>query len=136
MDGLKRGELAKRCGVNIETLRYYEKRGLLASPARSASGYRLYSTDDASRIRFIKNAQRVGFTLNDIEELLKLRVEKNRPCKSVLTKTQVKLKEVDKKIAGLKSMRKVLGRLIDRCERAEPTSDCPILASFESVEEL
>ncbi|MBI4389563.1 MAG: MerR family transcriptional regulator, partial [Nitrospinae bacterium] len=71
---MRRGELAKQCGVNGETLRYYEKRRLLAPPARSSSGYRLYSQDDVSRIRFIKNAQRVGFTLDDIKDLLKLRV--------------------------------------------------------------
>lgn len=136
MANLRRGELAKQCGVNGETLRYYEKRKLLAPPARSSSGYRLYSQDDVARIRFIKNAQRVGFTLSDIEELLKLRVEKNRPCKSVLTKAQVKLREVDRKIAGLKAMRSVLTRLIDRCERAAPTSQCPIIESFESIRKI
>ncbi|MBI4384444.1 MAG: heavy metal-responsive transcriptional regulator [Nitrospinae bacterium] len=131
MANLKRGELARQCGVNGETLRYYEKRKLLAPPVRSSSGYRLYSQDDVARIRFIKNAQKVGFTLSDIEGLLKLRVEKNRPCESVLAKAQTKLMEVDKKLAGLKAMRKVLTRLIDQCERAAPTSQCPILESFE-----
>jgi Hg(II)-responsive transcriptional regulator len=133
---MTRGELAKECGVNIESLRYYEKRRLINPPKRSEVGYRLYSREDAARIRFIQNAKKLGFTLNEIMELLKLRVKKNENCESVLAKTQIKLDEVDQKIKGLKSMKKVLQQMIHQCQEATLTSDCPILCSFESGREL
>jgi len=116
---MTRSKLAKECGVNIESLRYYEKRRL-----------------DAARIRFIQNAKKLGFTLNEILELLKLRVKKNESCESVLAKTQTKLDEVDQKIKGLKSMKKVLKQMIHQCQEATLTGDCPILCSFESGREL
>ena len=133
MEGLTRSQLAKKCQVNIETLRYYEKRKLLAPPPRSVSGYRLYSEEDAAKIRFIKNAQKLGFTLKEIGDLLKLRVRKNSSCESVLNKAQKKLNEVEKKIKDLKSMQSVLDQLIGQCEKSLPTNDCPILSSFESA---
>ncbi len=77
METLTRGKLAKRSGVNIETLRYYEKRNLIDPPRRSEAGYRLYTPADILRIRFIKNAQKLGFTLKEIRELLKLRIKVN-----------------------------------------------------------
>ena len=136
MKTMTRGELAKECGVNIEALRYYEKRRLIDPPKRSEVGYRLYSKEDAARIRFIRNAQKLGFTLNEIMELLKLRVNKNESCESVLGKAQKKLNEVAQKIKGLKSMKKVLKQLIHQCKESMPTSDCPILGSFESGRKL
>ena len=136
MKTMTRGELAKECGVNIEALRYYEKRRLIDPPMRCEIGYRLYSKEDAARIRFIRNAQKLGFTLNEILELLKLRVNKNESCESVLKKTKKKLNEVEQKIRGLKSMKKVLKQMIHRCEESTLTSDCPILGSFESGREL
>ena len=136
METMTRSELAKECGVNIESLRYYEKRRLINPPKRSEVGYRLYSREDAARIRFIQNAKRLGFTLNEIMELLKLRVKKNESCESVLSKTQTKLDEVEQKIKGLKSMKKVLKQMIHQCQEATPTSDCPILCSFESGREM
>jgi len=132
MKTMTRGELAKECGVNIEALRYYEKRRLIDPPERSEVGYRLYSQEDAAKIRFIRNAQKLGFTLNEIMELLKLRVHKKESCGPVLEKAQKKLDEVEQKIKGLKSMKKVLKQLIHRCEESALTSDCPILGSFES----
>ena len=136
MNTMTRGELAKECGVNIEALRYYEKRRLIDPPKRSEVGYRLYSKEDAARIHFIRSAQKLGFTLNEIMELLKLRVNKNESCESVLGKAQKKLNEVAQKIKGLKSMKKVLKQLIHQCKESMPTSDCPILGSFESGRKL
>ena len=136
MKTMTRGELAKECGVNIEALRYYEKRKLIDPPKRSEVGYRLYSKVDAARIHFIRNAQKLGFTLNEIMELLKLRVNKNESCELVLGKAQKKLNEVAQKIKGLKSMKKVLKQLIHQCKESMPTSDCPILGSFESGRKL
>ncbi len=133
---MTRSKLAKECGVNIESLRYYEKRRLIDPPKRSEVGYRLYSKEDAARIRFIQNAKKLGFTLNEILQLLKLRVKKNESCESVLAKTQTKLDEVDQKIKGLNSMKKVLKQMIHQCQEATLTGDCPILCSFESGREL
>mgnify|MGYP001330555581 CR=1 FL=1 len=135
MESLTRSKLAKKCGVNIESLRYYEKRRLI-DPLRSQSGYRLYSEEDASKIRFIKSSRNLGFTLNEIGDLMRLRVDKKKSCESVLEKAQKKLAEVEQKIKGLKSIKKVLKQMIHRCEESTLTSDCPILGSFESGREL
>ena len=135
MEGLTRSVLAKICEVNIESLRYYEKRRLI-DPLRSQSGYRLYSEEDASKIRFIKSARKLGFTLDEIGDLMGLRVDKKKSCESVLEKAQKKLAEVEQKIKGLKSIKKVLKQMIHRCEESTLTSDCPILCSIESGREL
>ena len=135
MESLTRSKLAKKCGVNIESLRYYEKRRLI-DPLRSQSGYRLYSEEDASKIRFIKSARKLGFTLDEIGDLMGLRVDKKKSCESVLEKAQKKLAEVEQKIKGLKSIKKVLKQLIHQCKESTLTSDCPILGSFESGRKL
>ncbi len=132
MTSLTRSELAKKSGVHIETLRYYEKRKLIDPPPRSESGYRLYSHEEVDRILFIKNAQKLGFTLNEIYELLRLRVKKNSSCDSVLKKAQIKREEIDLKIKDLKSMKRALDQLIHKCEQSIPTEECPILDSFET----
>jgi Hg(II)-responsive transcriptional regulator len=132
MNTLTRSELAKRCGVNIETLRYYETRKLIDPPLRSEAGYRLYTPTDILRIRFIKNAQKLGFTLKEIGELLKLRIKKNSCCDSVLEKAEHKRAEIKVKIKDLQSMKRALDQLIHKCEQSIPTKDCPILESFES----
>ncbi len=132
MDTLTRGELAKRSGVNIETLRYYERRKLIDPPPRSEAGYRLYTPADILRIRFIKNAQKLGFTLKEIRELLKLRIKVNTSCDSVLKKAEHKRTEIMVKIKDLQSMKRALDQLIHKCEQSIPTEDCPILESIES----
>ncbi|MEE8259945.1 MAG: heavy metal-responsive transcriptional regulator [Nitrospinaceae bacterium] len=132
METLTRGELAKRSRVNIETLRYYEKRNLIDPPRRSEAGYRLYTPADILRIRFIKNAQKLGFTLKEIRELLKLRIKINSSCDSVLKKAEHKRAEIMVKIKDLQSMKRTLDQLIHKCEQSIPTEDCPILESFES----
>ena len=136
MEGLTRSQLAKKCEVNIETLRYYEKRRLLAPPPRSVSGYRIYSEEDALKIGFIKNAQKVGFTLKEIGELLSLRVRNPKSCDPVRKKAQKKLDEVERKVRDLNSMKRVLKQLIGKCRESEPTGNCPILSSFESGKEI
>lgn len=129
---LTRGELAKKCGIHIATLRYYEGRKLMSPPMRSEKGYRLYSEKDAAKIYFIKNAQKLGFSLKEIAELMKLRIQEGKTCDPVLKKAQGKLDEVDQKIKNLKSMRKVLKELITKCNKDAPTSECPILDSFDA----
>jgi MerR family transcriptional regulator, Zn(II)-responsive regulator of zntA len=132
METMTRGELAKKCGVNIEALRYYEKRKLIDPPKRSETGYRLYTEDDVTRIRFIKNAQKLGFSLNEILELLKLRIYKNKSCEEARKKSQAKLEDVDNKIKTLKIIKRSLKELIKQCEEAIPTNHCPILSEFET----
>jgi Hg(II)-responsive transcriptional regulator len=131
MAGMTRGELSKKCGVNIETLRYYEKRQLI-DPHRSEGGYRIYSEEDAVKIRFIRSARNLGFSLEEVSDLMKMRVDKKKSCDPVMAKAKNRLEEVEKKIKDLKSMRKVLNQMIDKCEESVSTNDCPILCSFES----
>ncbi len=132
METMTRGELAKKCDVNVEALRYYEKRKLIDPPKRSEAGYRLYTEEDITRIRFIKNAQTLGFSLNEILELLKLRIYKNKSCEGAMKKAQAKLEDVEIKIKTLRIIKKSLKELIKQCEEAIPTNDCPILSKFES----
>ena len=131
MDGYKRSELAKVCGVNIEALRYYEKRRLLDPPRRTSSGYRIYSNTDITRVHFIKNAQKLGFSLKEILELLRLRVDKEKSCERAMKRAQAKLEDIENKIKTLKVIKKALKELIQQCEETVPTTSCPILSRFE-----
>lgn len=99
--GLKIGELARRTGVNVQTVRYYERRGILAEPPRKDSGYRQYRPEAVRRIRFIKRAQRPGFTLRKIDDLLGLRVEGPGSCTAVEARTGEKLEEVESRLREL-----------------------------------
>jgi DNA-binding transcriptional MerR regulator len=105
--GLRTGELAERAGVNVQTLRYYERRGLLAAPARRPSGQRAYSEDAVRLLRTIKATQRLGFTLAEIEELLDLS-EHRRGTDQLHQRAQAKLSEIDAKIDQLTQMRQTL----------------------------
>ena len=131
MDGYKRSELAKKCGVNIEALRYYEKRRLLDPPRRTSSGYRIYSNTDITRVHFIKNAQKLGFSLKEILELLRLQVDKEKSCERAMKRAQTKLEDIENKIKTLKVIKKALKELIQQCEETVPTTSCPILSRFE-----
>lgn len=129
---LTRGELAKRGGVNAETIRYYERRGLLPKPPRSASGYRVFSADDARRVRFIKRAQELGFSLKEIEELLALRVSPTGTQGDVLKLAEAKIADIEEKMKSLRSMKRVLQSLTTACcGGSRVASECPILGSFE-----
>jgi MerR family mercuric resistance operon transcriptional regulator len=125
------GELASRAGVNRETVRYYERRRLLPRPARSVTGYRIFSDDMVDRLRFIKHAQALGFTLDEIRELLSLRLGERSPCDEVRARAARKLSDVEEKIAALERIRSALGGLVAACEARRPTAPCPILKSLE-----
>ena len=131
---LKIGQLAKQVGVNIETIRYYERLNLLGPTSRLPSGYRLYNRDSQRRLRFIKNAQALGFTLHEIEELLDLRVSSKAHCGDVQRKAEAKLKYVEDKVRDLQSLATALRRLIRTCRDGRPTDHCPILDSLEEDE--
>lgn len=127
------GQLAKRCDVSSDTLRFYEKNGLLVPSGRSESGYRLYSEDDLSRIRFILRAKAVGLSLDEIRELLDIRLEAcQHSCAEVKAITQAKLDEVDSKIAELQRIRRALRKINDACcgHADDDASHCSILEAL------
>jgi MerR family transcriptional regulator, copper efflux regulator len=125
------GRLAREAGVNLETVRYYERRGLLPRPPRSASGYRLFPLEATRRLRFIRHAQELGFSLAEIRELLSLRVSPAAKRTDVRRRAEVKIADIDAKIRSLESMRKTLRKLTNACEGCGPVAECPILESLD-----
>ena len=134
MKTMTRGEVAARTGVNIETIRYYEQRGLIPKPPRTASGYRKYTEDYVERIRFIKRAQELGFTLKEIIELLSLRVDPDTDRSEVKQRAEAKIVDIEEKIHDLERMKHALTNLVATCNGCGPTSECPILEAMESDE--
>ncbi len=132
MDELTIGKVAKRAAVNIETLRYYERRGLVAQPPRSGSNYRIYPEETAQRVRFIKRSQELGFTLKEIKGLLSLRAAPRAGCADVRRRAEAKVKEIDEKIRTLRAMRRALGSLVQECSGRGPVTECPILEGIDS----
>ncbi|MBF6571297.1 MAG: heavy metal-responsive transcriptional regulator [Candidatus Binataceae bacterium] len=132
MERLTIGDLAKRAHVNRETVRYYERRRLLPRASRSVAGYRVFSDDALRRLRFIRHAKLLGFSLNEIRELLALRVNSVDACDRVRERTQAKLADIDKKIHSLQQMKDALSGLISACARRGKTSACPILDSLDA----
>ncbi len=128
---LKIGQLAKDVGVNIETIRYYERRNLLGPTLRLPSGYRLYNREAQRRLRLIKNAKTLGFTLQEIAELLNLRVSSTARCGDVQRKAESKLKQVVGKLKDLQALARSLRGLIGACRAGQPSDHCPILTSLE-----
>ena len=125
------GALAHAAGVGVETIRFYERKGLLPEPPRTQSGYRQYPGDTVDRVKFIRRAQGLGFTLREISELLDLRVDEVAACGPVEVRTREKLEQVNGKIEALRRMETALRRLIEACEAREPTGPCPILAELD-----
>lgn len=125
------GQLAKSTGVHIQTVRYYERRRLLKPAARASSGYRLYGVDEELRLRFIKNAQALGFTLREIGELLNLRVSTRARCGDVQRKAEAKLRCVGIKIQDLQALARALRSLIRTCRAGQPINRCQILHHLE-----
>ena len=121
------GELAERAGVNVQTVRYYERRGLLPEPERRASGYRDYGTGDLTRLRFILRAKSLGFTLSEVEDLLELRVDPGRTAEDVRRQAEGKIADVEAKIRDLRRIRRALGRLVDTCDAHGPPEACALM---------
>lgn len=113
--------------MNTQTLRYYERRGLLPEPDRSRSGYRAYTADAVATVRFIKRAQRLGFTLDDIEDLLHLAQGGPDHCDSVRSMASTRIADLDRRIAELRTMRDALDRLVTTCDQPRDLRECPIL---------
>jgi len=125
------GQVAKRAGVGVETVRFYERRGLIKQPRKRSSGYRVYPEDVVHRIRFIRHAKDLGFTLNEIGELLSLRPDPHGSCDAVKQSAEAKVADIEEKIGSLTRMQHSLGRLIDACENRSDTAECPILEALE-----
>lgn len=126
------GAVATLARVNIQTVRYYERRGLLPKPSRTDSNYRLYSEESVRRVRFIKRAQELGFTLEEIKELLSLRAAPRTRCADVRTRATAKLQDIDDKVRTLRAMRKALTKLIGECSGQGPVTECPILEALDA----
>ena len=131
MSELTSGQLAKAANVNTETLRYYERRGLMPEPPRRESGYRTYPQESVARLNFIKGAQELGFSLEEIKELLALRVDETASRSTVRQRAQTKVAQIDEKIRKLQQMRDALDSLIEECHGEGATSECPILEAME-----
>jgi len=134
MDSIGIGTLARRAGVSIDTVRYYEKSGLLAPQARLPSGYRRYGDLQVARLRFIRRAQQLGFTLKDVRELLGL--SRQRDVARVKRVAEKKLVEVEQRIAALERVRSGLAQLVSACPGHGKASECPILRALgeESIQ--
>ncbi|MCE0733975.1 Hg(II)-responsive transcriptional regulator [Halomonas sp. G15] len=122
------GGLAKAVGVNVETIRYYQRRGLLSEPERPAGSIRRYGTADVARLTFVKTGQRLGFSLDEIAELLRL--EDGTHCQEASTLAEHKLRDVREKVASLQRIERTLDELVQACHEQEGSITCPLIASL------
>jgi MerR family mercuric resistance operon transcriptional regulator len=127
----KIGQAAKAAAVGVETVRFYEREGLLPKPKRSAAGYRLYPPDTVKRLQFIKQAKQLGFTLSEINELLSLRASSRANCGHVRARAERKRDEIDGKLRELRRVRRALNNLIEECTGEGPLSGCTILGAMD-----
>ena len=129
---MKVSELAKTVGINPQTVRYYEREGLLDEPPRSSSGYREYDHAALGRLRFICEAKGIGFTLREIRELMGLDSKKTQSCGCVQAIVETKLKDIEKKLKALRQMKSLLKQLHERCSESAAEAPCPVLEFLES----
>lgn len=127
---MRTGQLAARAGVNLQTVRYYERRGLLAEPPRRESGYREYGLESVQTLRFIKRAQELGFTLKEVEQLLNLASGGPEACDAAQDLANHRIADLEGRIADLQAMRDSLARLAQTCARPHGERDCPLLQSL------
>jgi MerR family transcriptional regulator, copper efflux regulator len=124
------GTLAKQVGLSVETLRFYEREGLLDKAARNESGYRAYEPDASQRLQFIRRAQNLGFTLAEIRELIALQTNPSSDCRDACAAATAKLAAVEAKLSDLERMRAELTRLINSCSAPVPIMECAIIECF------
>ena len=128
---MRSAEVASRAGVNVQTLRYYERRGILPEPKRSDSGYRSYDAQAVRTVRFIKGAQQLGFSLDEVDALLALATGGPRNCDAAKALATEKIGDLEAKIARLSAMRDSLRQLVATCDRSPNKRDCPLLEAIE-----
>ncbi len=126
------GAVAKQCGIGVETVRFYEREGLISEPSRSVSGYRQYSEIVLKQIQFVQYAKSVGFSLKDIRELLKLKHRPDTTCEEARSKLLDKVDEIQQKITALEKMKAMLLPLIDQCQADGKLADCAVLQTLET----
>lgn len=125
------GEVAAQAAVNVQTLRFYERLGLVPKPIRSPSGYRIYEPQTVRRVRFIKRAQDLGFTLGEISELLAMRERAATACEQVEARASATVDRIAEKIRDLESMRSALGEYLTACRTQRSIGDCPLLSALD-----
>jgi len=128
------GQVAREAQVNVQTLCYYERRKIVVPSARRESGYRLYDRSAVNTVQFIKRAQQLGFSLEDIQDLLGLKAGRPAQCAKVRSKAESALGQIESRISQLESMRRALKSLIRACGKGKTQTTCPILDRFESAE--
>lgn len=131
MKALTIGVVARAAGVGVETVRFYQREGLISVPPRRQAGYRQYSLEAVGRIRFIRHARGLGFSLREIRELLALQAHPDQACGQVKQRTEAKIEEIDTKLRDLQAMRKVLVGLTTACTGVGRVSQCSILKALE-----
>ena len=133
MPGLTIGQVAKAAGVGVETVRFYERQGLFDPPPRRPSGYRQFPEDIVHRLRFIRRAKELGFSLKEIRELLDLRLDPGATCADIKGRAQGKIDAINEKVKTLRRMKRSLGKLLAACDGKAtlPADECPILASLD-----
>ena len=131
MAGNTIGLVAQQAGVGVETVRFYQRRGLIQEPPTPARGFRVYPEETIERIRFIRRAKDLGFTLGEIAGLLELKVDPSQNCSSVKAFALDKIALIEEKIGSLDDMRQQLVRLTEACDNGKPTSDCAILEALQ-----
>jgi MerR family transcriptional regulator, mercuric resistance operon regulatory protein len=130
---MRTGQVAANAGVNVQTLRYYERRGLLPAPERRDSGYREYTSEAVRVVRFVKRAQQLGFTLDDVEALLELAAGGPESCDAVEALAMERIAELDDKIGALLAMRDSLGALVRSCAWPRADRECPLLEAIDNA---
>jgi MerR family mercuric resistance operon transcriptional regulator len=131
MDGLTIGGLARESGVGVETIRFYERRGLIEQPERPRSGYRKYSPETIARVKFIRNAKELGFSLREISELLVLEADTEEGREEARARTEEKIVEIDGRIASLQGLRRHLEELVETCRSGRRKCRCPIMDTMK-----
>src|SRR5210317_2237245 len=132
MSGLTIGRLAKKVGLGIETVRFYERQGLIEPPPRTDSNYRIYPEEEVGRLRFIKKAKSLGFTLNEIKELMFVRHDPHATKADIKDRTLVKIRDIEEKIAALTRIKRALEHLASSCDGHGSLDECPILEALDS----
>ena len=125
------GEVARRVGIGVETIRFYERKGLILEPARRSSGYRQYEIGAVKRLRFIRRAKDLGFTLSEIKGLLDLRAGPDTHCEDIRLELEAKLEDIESRIADLRHMKRAIKEFSQTCESSDPRGECPILVALE-----
>ncbi len=135
MESLTIGKVARLAEVGVETIRFYEREGLIDEPPRRESGYRQYPEDIVHRLRSIRRAKELGFTLKEIRELLALRIEPETTCEDIRIRAEAKIGNIEQKIRTLESMKEALVKLTLACSGRGPVSECPVLEAMEGNEQ-